>query len=157
MAVTEGVRQFGAPEPGHDYADRPCAYGIAFGDEGHIALVHVVTSDGAWYDLPGGALDPGETDQVAVVREFGEETGLKVRAGALLTRADQFMVKTDGQHVNNRSGLYEVAVTGFDSALKVEDDHTLVWIDPVEALTRLRHDSHAWAVTAWLRRKAAAK
>ena len=157
MARTDGSRQFGAREPGHDYADRPCAYGIALNEQGRIALVHVVTGDGAWYDLPGGALDPGETDDQAVVREFGEETGLTVRAGALITRADQFMVKTDGQHVNNRSGLYEVTVAGFDARLKIEDDHTLVWIDPVEALTLLRHDSHAWAVTAWLRRKTAAK
>jgi 8-oxo-dGTP diphosphatase len=40
---------------------------------------------------------------------------------------------------------------GEDAGLKIEDDHTLIWLPPVEALARLRHDAHAWAVSAWLR------
>ena len=36
--------------------------------------------------------------------------------------------------------------------LKIEDDHTLVWMDPHAAIAALRHDAHAWAVAAWLRR-----
>ncbi len=38
--------------------------------------------------------------------------------------------------------------------LKVEADHELVWITPHDALRRLRHDAHAWAVAAWLRGRA---
>ena len=141
--------QFGVPVG--DPADRPCAYGIAPDPEARIALVRVKNDSGEWWDLPGGALDPGEDDAQALAREFGEEAGLKVRAGRLLTRADQYMVKSDGQSVNNRSGLYEAEVAGFDPALKIEDDHHLEWHAPVEALKLLRHDSHAWAVTVWLR------
>ena len=44
-----------------------------------------------------------------------------------------------------------VEITGEDQALKIEADHELVWLAPEEALTRLRHDSHAWAVLSWLR------
>lgn len=32
-----------------------------------------------WWCLPGGAIDPGETPEQAVVREVEEELGLKVR------------------------------------------------------------------------------
>jgi 8-oxo-dGTP diphosphatase len=42
---------------------------------------------------------------------------------------------------------------GEDEGLKIEDDHALVWLAPAEALVRLRHEAHAWAVAAWLRLK----
>ena len=147
--------QFGEAESGVVYTDRPAAFGIAERD-GRIALVRVTKPSMApWFDLPGGALDPGEDDAAALVREFGEETGLKVRAGALVARADQLFHKSDGEAVNNRSGVYEAELVGEDPALKIEDDHELVWLEPHRALTLLRHDSHAWAVLAWLRASAA--
>jgi 8-oxo-dGTP diphosphatase len=144
--------QFGEHEPGVVYRDRHCAFGVADRD-GKVAVVRVERNgEGAYFDLPGGALDEGEDELNALVREFGEETGLRVAPGRLLTRADQFMTKTDGQKVNNRSGLYRAMVAGEAPDLKIEDDHSLVWLAPEEALRRLRHDSHAWAVACWLRR-----
>ena len=143
--------QFGEREPGVVYRDRPAAFGIALRDA-KIAMVKVtVEGQRTWFDLPGGGVDPGEDDLAAVVREFGEETGLKVRPGALVMRACQLFRQTDGSPVNNRSGHYVVEIIGEDPALKIEEDHELVWLEPQEALRRLRHDSHAWAVLAWLR------
>ena len=151
MARTDPILQFGRPAPGVEPVDRPCAYGVAVDEAGRIALARIGPEGGQWWDLPGGALDPGEGDAEALVREFGEETGLVVRPGRLLTRANQYMVKSDGQAVNNLSGLYVAEATGFDASLKIEDDHSLEWVEPHEALRRLRHDSHAWAVAVWLR------
>jgi len=143
--------QFGRPEPGVDYVDRPAAFGLAL-RQGRIAVVRV-TKAGAepWIDLPGGALDPGEDEARAVAREFGEETGLVIRPGALICRADQVFRKTEGEPVNNRSAIFRVETVGEDPGLKIEDDHELQWIEPAEAMARLRHDSHAWAVLAWIR------
>ena len=144
--------QFGTPETGRAYADRPAAFGIAERD-GRIALVRVEKPGHApWLDLPGGALDPGEDAAQAVVREFGEETGLKVRAEDSYAQADQYFVNTDGAAYNNRGTFFRVAVVAEAAELKIEADHTLVWLDPDAALRRLRHDAHAWAVAAWLRR-----
>jgi ADP-ribose pyrophosphatase YjhB (NUDIX family) len=42
-------------------------------------------SRGLW-SVPGGRVEPGETEQAAVVREVAEETGLVVTAGPLLGR-----------------------------------------------------------------------
>ena len=81
--------QFGEAEPGVDYRDRPAAFGVLVRD-GRLAVVRVTLPDRPpFIDLPGGALDEGEDDAAALVREFGEETGLTVRQGALLLRADQ--------------------------------------------------------------------
>ncbi len=143
--------QFGAPEPGVVYRDRPAAFGVAEREGGGIALVRVTIPGASWFDLPGGALDPGEDDEQALVREFGEETGLIVQPGALVTRASQYFRLNDGEPVNNRCAVFQPVVEGFDSALKIEDDHELVWMAPGEAAERVRHDAHAWAILRWLR------
>jgi 8-oxo-dGTP diphosphatase len=149
-----GAPQFGEPAPGRVHADRPAAFGIALRED-EIALVRVEKpGHPPWHDLPGGALDPGETAEQAVVREFGEETGLRVAAGAVFAHADQFFINTDGEAYNNRAAFLALTVEGEDAGLKIEDDHTLVWMTPQAALPILRHDAHAWAVAAWLRRVA---
>ena len=141
------------PSPAGDYRDRPAAFGVLERD-GTIALVTVEKpGHPAWLDLPGGALDPGEDDAQALVREFGEETGLAVTAGARVGRADQFFINTDGEAFNNRQGLFEARFVSEAPGLTIEADHTLTWLAPFEAIVRLRHDSHAWAVAAWLRRR----
>lgn len=148
--------QFGAPEAGRDYPDRPAAFGFAVRD-GRIAVVRVAKPDAkAWLDLPGGAIDPGEDASAAVEREFGEETGLVIQAAApAFAFADQYFINTDDQAFNNRAAFFEVEVLATQPDLKIEDDHSLEWIDPFEAVTRLRHEAHAWATAAWLRRRAA--
>jgi 8-oxo-dGTP diphosphatase len=147
------VPQFGEHEPGRHYADRPAAFGIV-ARKGEIALVRIQKPGHApWHDLPGGALDPGEDHAQAVVREFGEETGLIVTAGGEFARADQLFVNTEGKAFNNRGVFLTLALDGEHPALKIEEDHTLVWLDAHAALIALRHDAHAWAVAAWLRRR----
>lgn len=143
--------QFGAQTPGKVHTPRPAAFGIAQRD-GRIALVRVrPLAGGDWLDLPGGAVDPGEDEIAALVREFGEETGLVIAVGAPVTTFAQFFEKSDGQAVNNQGHVYVVAVEGEDAGLKIEDDHMLVWVDPVDAVRTLRHDGHAWAVAKWMR------
>lgn len=143
--------QFGDPEPGCTYRDRPAAFGVVE-LAGEIALVRVEKpGHPAWFDLPGGALDPGEDETQAVVREFGEETGLKVEAGEVYARADQRFVNTDGEAYDNRCAFLTLTLLAEAPGLKIEDDHTLVWMAPMEAVVRLRHEAHAWGVAAWLR------
>jgi 8-oxo-dGTP diphosphatase len=143
--------RFGEPIPGLDYHDRPAAYGL-LEQEGRLALVHVSLPDRApFFDLPGGGIDEGESEAQALVREFGEETGLLVEAGDLVTRAEQYMLSAHDEPFLSQGGFFEAQLRQERPELKIEDTHALVWLDPNEALLRLRHDSHAWAVTAWLR------
>lgn len=145
------IPQFGEPEPGRAYPDRPAAFGIAArGDQ--IALAEIaIPGRRLQYDLPGGGIDPGETAAQAAVREFGEETGLVVTAQAAIVRADQYFVNDDGQTFNVRGVFLTVAVEGLEPALKIEADHELVWRTPLEAMKLVRREAHAWAVAAWLR------
>ena len=144
--------QFGDRRAGRTYADRPAAFGILERD-GQVAVVRIEKPDGAtWIDLPGGGVDPGESPEQGVVREFGEEAGLKVAVREPYAMADQFFVNTEGEAWNNRSAFFVLDVVAEDAALKIEEDHMLVWLSPLEAIAALRHDSHAWAVAAWMRR-----
>lgn len=54
-------------------------------DKGRLLLVKRGHEPGAGlWSLPGGRIEPGETDAEALVREMREETGLEVEPGPLL-------------------------------------------------------------------------
>jgi 8-oxo-dGTP diphosphatase len=62
----------------------PCVGGIVTDASGRILLIERghPPQAGRW-SLPGGRVEPGETDEQALVREMREETGLLVRPGGL--------------------------------------------------------------------------
>jgi 8-oxo-dGTP diphosphatase len=146
------TRQFGRAEPGREYRDRPAAFGIVDRDS-RVALVRIEREGKEpWYDLPGGALNEGETHEQAVVREVGEEAGLLVEVGERFAEANQFFVRDDGEAVNNLCVFFEAHFAAEDPSLKLDPDHTLVWMPPEPALAALRHEAHAWALHTLLRR-----
>jgi 8-oxo-dGTP diphosphatase len=74
--------------PGHDGAGLrrvPCAGAIVRDEAERLLLIRRRNEPGAGlWSLPGGRIEPGETDQQAVVREMAEETGLVVTCGRLV-------------------------------------------------------------------------
>ncbi|WP_292051040.1 MULTISPECIES: NUDIX domain-containing protein [unclassified Brevundimonas] len=142
--------QFGIARADIDYRHRAAVFGIAERD-GLIACVRITRDKGAYFDLPGGAVEGTETEAEAVAREFREETGLDVAPVDRLTEASQYFVRTDGEGLNNVSAFWTMAIRGSTPANKQEQDHQLVWMSPVEALQAVRHEAHAWAITCWLR------
>ncbi|HEY3951169.1 NUDIX domain-containing protein [Phenylobacterium sp.] len=146
------VPQFGEPQPGRSYPDRPAAF-VAIERDGMIAVVRVSLPGGGFrVDLPGGGIDPGEMAEQAAARECGEEAGLAVEVGAALGRADHFFVNQDGETHNTRGRFFEGRVIAEAPQLKIEPDHALEWMTPHEALAALTRPSHAWAMALWLRR-----
>ncbi|GAB3363729.1 NUDIX hydrolase [Modestobacter lapidis] len=65
----------------------PCVGAVVHDEQGRLLVVQRghAPNRGLW-SVPGGRVEPGETEQAAVVREVTEETGLVVTAGALLGR-----------------------------------------------------------------------
>ena len=143
--------QFGRPDPALNHRLRPTAFGLVL-REGLLACVRVERGAQSYFDLPGGAVDGDETEAQALVREFVEETGLTVDPGERIAEAGQYFLKTTGEALNNVGGYWAATVVSEDPEAKQEPDHTLTWLEPVVALSRLRHDAHAWAVAAWMRR-----
>jgi 8-oxo-dGTP diphosphatase len=75
----------GGPDPVPSVVRVPCVGAIMNDDDGRLLLIlrgHE-PGKGLW-SVPGGRIEPGETDQQAVVREVFEETGLEVACGRLL-------------------------------------------------------------------------
>ena len=63
----------------------PCVGAVIKDDQGRLRLIKRGHEPGAGlWSLPGGRIEPGETDAEALVREMREETGLTVQAGPLL-------------------------------------------------------------------------
>ncbi|WP_410607826.1 NUDIX hydrolase [Amycolatopsis sp. lyj-109] len=62
-----------------------CVGGIVFDRYGRLLLIRRLNNPGSGqWSLPGGRVEPGETDKEAVVRELFEETGLDVIPGTLV-------------------------------------------------------------------------
>ncbi|SEF36113.1 ADP-ribose pyrophosphatase YjhB, NUDIX family [Amycolatopsis pretoriensis] len=62
-----------------------CVGGIAFDAHGRLLLIRRRNDPGSGqWSLPGGRVEPGETDKKAVIRELFEETGLDVIPGTLV-------------------------------------------------------------------------
>ena len=78
---------------------------------------------GRW-SVPGGKVEPGETDTEALIREIHEETGLLVRVGEFVGRVDRAAPEGGVFHIND----YLCHVSG--GILTAGDDAAeAAWID----------------------------
>jgi 8-oxo-dGTP diphosphatase len=150
-AMTRFALQFGQTQSGLTYVERMTAYGICARGEAQIAVAQIGRGGAYEYDLPGGGIEADEDEAAALMREFSEETGLTVWPTRVIGRAGQFWVNK-GEPRNSLATFYEVELSASDGAPS-EADHTLVWMNPSDALTKLRHEAHAWAVLHWMRQR----
>jgi ADP-ribose pyrophosphatase YjhB (NUDIX family) len=67
---------------GHELLQLPSVAALCRDEAGRILLVRQADS-GKW-STPGGAIEPGETPEQAVIREVQEETGLAIVVNELL-------------------------------------------------------------------------
>jgi len=67
-----------------------CVGAVIHDHRGRLLLIRRGQEPGrGLWSLPGGRVEPGETDYQAVVREVAEETGLRVRPGRLVGRVSR--------------------------------------------------------------------
>ena len=147
--MTRFSLQFGQTKPGLCYVERPTVYGLCPRGEHAIAVARIGHAAPFDFDLPGGGIEKDEDEPSALMREFVAETGLTVWPTQVIGRAGQFWINR-GEPRNSLATFYEVELSADDSA-PTEPDHALVWMSPGEALLKMRHESHAWAIMHWLR------
>lgn len=136
------VPQFGRPTPGRDHKPRPGAYAILLDAGGRLL---VVEEDGRLY-LPGGGLDPGESAEEALHREFLEEAGYTVAIERHVGRANEFVAdETPNTAFNKHCLFFAVTLTGGTGVPGIATNHPR-WVPVAEALATLSNEAHRWAV-----------
>jgi 8-oxo-dGTP diphosphatase len=98
---------------------------------------------GLW-SLPGGRIEPGETDQQAVVREVLEETGLSVECGRLLGAVE--LPGPDGTVIDVSD--YLAVVTGGELAA-ADDAADARWVTAAELAGLPLTDGLTGYLAAW--------
>ena len=111
----------------------PSVGAVAISD-GRVLLVRQEEESGhlnGVYGFPAGRVDPGETDQEAVAREFHEETGLFAKLIDFKEFPNNYYVATIPRKNNEfiKFGFRAFKVTNFMGELKGEENKTTpVWI-----------------------------
>jgi 8-oxo-dGTP diphosphatase len=103
-----------------------CVGAIVYDRTGRLLLIRRGQEPGrGLWSLPGGHVEPGETDHQAVLREVAEETGLVVQPGRLVGRV---------RRTAPSGAIYEIAeyaceVVGTASLTPGTDADDARWVD----------------------------
>jgi len=96
------------------------AYGILV-HQGSVALVRSSNPNHVpplWW-LPGGGIDFGESPEETLIREFLEETGLRVTDPVLLSVTSDVRKRDNGDRIHTVRIIYTVSLAGGDMTHEV--------------------------------------
>ena len=113
----------------------PAANGVVFDERGHVLLQR--RSDNAFWGLPGGWVDVGESVEQGVIREVLEETGLDVTVKRLVgiysdPKNYTIMTYPGGTVVQFVTVVFECERQSGE--LRISDESTDIGYFPVDAL-----------------------
>lgn len=140
------IPEFGNRLDGIDYIDRPGAYAVIQNKDKQIAVIQ--THNGHF--LPGGGMDPGETEVEALKRELMEETGYQISGVVEIGSAVEYLKASDeDKYYKIRSKFFQAQL---DAKVGdgIEEDHHLIWLLPEDAIRHITRQSQAWAVQKWI-------
>ena len=123
----------------------PCVGAIITDHRGWLLLIRRGHDPGAGlWSLPGGRIEPGESDEQAVVREIREETGLTVVCDRLIGSVER--PGLDGAVVDIRD--YAAIITGGELAAG-DDAADARWVSPADLASLPVTAGLVEALTAW--------
>jgi 8-oxo-dGTP diphosphatase len=139
---------------------RHCAFVIVTNRAGLLAIDENHQNTRVLWDLPGGGLEYLKTsngrrrrfeiEEETIQREAKEEVGVLLKPGARLREAIECYASSDGvSQILTYSAFWTAEYLG--ERQPTETGHTRRWMDPLIAMSKLRHESHRWAIAEWLR------
>ncbi|GAA0277662.1 RNA pyrophosphohydrolase [Alteraurantiacibacter aestuarii] len=125
---------------------RPCVGTMMVNTDGHVFVgKRIDNQEGDWWQMPQGGVDPGEDMDKAMLRELGEETGVKAKHLEIVGTLDEelFYDLPDnlrgklwgGRYRGQRQTWYLVRFTGKDKHIDL-DAHKhpefcdFKWVEP---------------------------
>ena len=113
---------------------RIAAYGLCRDDAGRVLLVRAAPHDdipGVW-SLPGGGIKHAERPDIAVIREYAEETGLSAEVVALRgVVSDLAVLYSPDAVMHSDRVLYDVKITGGTLRSEIDGTSDLAeWVEP---------------------------
>ncbi len=118
----------------------PCVGAVIARADGRLLLIQRGNEPGrGLWSLPGGRVEPGESDEAAVAREVAEETGLTVRVGKLAGRVRRGRYDIGDYFATVVSGELAAATDALDAR----------WADPRELETLPTTTGLVEALTSW--------
>jgi len=123
----------------------PCVGAVITDDKGRLLLIRRGHEPGAGlWSLPGGRIEPGETDAQALVREMREETGLEIEPGPLLGAVRR--PAADGDVIDIRD--YLATITG-GTLIPGDDAADARWVSAAELDSLAITEGLVEALTNW--------
>ncbi|MHA1597244.1 MAG: NUDIX domain-containing protein [Alphaproteobacteria bacterium] len=142
MGKKKNIPQFGKKNPAHDYEDRASVYGVAFNDSGQLLVARARGK----IVLPGGGVDPGEKRKQALVREYLEETGYRIKIIEKIGRANEYSISKRRKRASNKTATFYLVAADEQVQDPDDDDHAPEWMDVAEALPQFKRQFFRWAV-----------
>jgi ADP-ribose pyrophosphatase YjhB (NUDIX family) len=122
-----------------------CVGAVVTDGRGRLLLIQRGHEPGAGlWSLPGGRVEPGETDAEALVREMEEETGLTVEPGRLIGQVQRPGLAGDVLDIRD----YAATVTA--GTLRPGDDAADArWVNPADLAVLAVTEGLVEALTEW--------
>jgi 8-oxo-dGTP diphosphatase len=118
-----------------------------------FAKIALIRAHRDQYFLPGGGIEPGESDEQCLRRELLEETGCSIFNIGYFAHAQRYFLSTlPVTRPMLSDGYFYTARLGLRVEEPIEHDHFLEWIEVRQCARLLYHEHQAWAVQeAWQR------
>jgi 8-oxo-dGTP pyrophosphatase MutT (NUDIX family) len=124
---------------GNELLHLPSVAALCRDNSGRILLVK--QSDSGNWSTPGGAIEPGESPEQAVIREVHEETGLDISVDGLRTAVggpEYRTIYANGDELSFVALVYDATVTGGEPTPDDEETSDVAWfaIEELDELPR---------------------
>lgn len=136
--------QFGTKEPDVEYKDRPGVYALILNENGLFCA-----TENSWgkYSLPGGGIDEGESDEVALRREIQEELIRDIELFQFVGEAKQFVRSKKNGDVNKHCKYFIVTLAPGEDG---QGDVITRWVNLEQFKEKSYQEAHVWALETFL-------